>query len=60
MIGPSWAVFQKDLLLELRSKVALNTVLLFGVVSLVVVSFSIGAEELSPTVQAALDRKSVV
>ena len=54
MIRSAWAVFQKDLLLELRSKVAVNTVLLFGVVSLVVVSFSVGAEELTPTVQASL------
>lgn len=54
MIASSWAVFQKDLRLELRTRVAFNTALLFGIVALVVVSFSVGAEELSPTVLASL------
>jgi heme exporter protein B len=36
-----WAVFQKDLLIELRTKDSLNSMLFFGVVVLVVFSFAL-------------------
>ncbi|PIZ39467.1 MAG: transcriptional regulator, partial [Armatimonadetes bacterium CG_4_10_14_0_8_um_filter_66_14] len=37
------AVLRKDLLVEFRTRAALNALLLFAVSSLVVVSFTIGA-----------------
>jgi heme exporter protein B len=50
----AYAVFAKDLRLELRSKYALNTILMFGVISLVAVSFSLGQSSLPPKLLAAV------
>ncbi len=41
MIGRIWAIFRKDLLIELRTKDSLNAMLFFGIVVLVVFSFSL-------------------
>jgi heme exporter protein B len=49
-----WAVFAKDLRLELRTRYALNAILMFAVTTLVVVSFSVGQSGLSPKLLAAL------
>ncbi len=48
------AVVQKDLRLELRSKYALNTVLAFVISALLVVLFSMRADELSVAAQSGL------
>ncbi len=53
-LSKAYAVFAKDLRLELRSKYALNTILMFGVISLVAVSFSIGQTNLPPRLLAAV------
>jgi hypothetical protein len=41
MAGKVWAVFRKDLLLELRTKDSLNAMLFFGIVVLVVFHFAL-------------------
>jgi heme exporter protein B len=41
MLGKIWAVFRKDLLLELRTKDSLNAMLFFGIVVLVVFNFAL-------------------
>jgi heme exporter protein B len=43
MLGKIWAVFRKDLLIELRTKDSLNAMLFFGVVVLVVFNFALEA-----------------
>lgn len=48
------AVYMKDLRLELRSRAALNAILLFAVSTLAVVSFSFGQTDLSPRLLSAL------
>lgn len=53
-LSKAYAVFAKDLRLELRSKYALNTILMFGVISLVAVSFSLGQGSLPPRLLAAV------
>ena len=50
----AWAVFEKDLKLELRNRYAINTLLMFVLGSLLLVLFAIGQEEVSERVQAAL------
>jgi len=40
MLGKVWAVFRKDLLIELRTKDSLNAMLFFGIVVLVVFNFA--------------------
>jgi heme exporter protein B len=47
-------VFAKDWRLELRSRFALNTILMFGVTTLTLVSFSLGQIGLPAKLQAAL------
>ena len=47
-----WAVFRKDLLIELRTKDTLNSMLFFGVVVLVVFSFAM--ESLRDTIRTAV------
>ena len=47
------AVLRKDLLVEFRTRAALNALLLFAVSSLVVVSFTIGADALARETKAA-------
>jgi heme exporter protein B len=41
MAGKVWAVFRKDLLIELRTKDSLNAMLFFGIVVLVVFNFAL-------------------
>ncbi len=53
-MGKSFAVYVKDLRLELRTRNALNAILMFGVTTLTVVSFSLGQSSLSPKLWSAL------
>jgi heme exporter protein B len=48
------AVLEKDVQLELRSRYALNTLLLFAVSSLLIVAFAIGGAPLSPELRAVV------
>ncbi len=54
LIGKTFAVFAKDMRLELRTKYALNAIMMFGITTLSVVSFSLGQASLSPKIQSAL------
>jgi heme exporter protein B len=47
-----WAIFQKDLLIELRTKDSLNSMLFFGVVVLVIFSFAL--ESLRDSIRSAV------
>jgi heme exporter protein B len=53
-IAGAWAVFEKDLRLELRTRYALNTLLMFVASLLLLVLFAIGGEPLSARVTSAL------
>lgn len=50
----SWYIFKKDLLQEFKTRYALNAILLFAVVTLTAVSFSIGTFTASNNVLCAL------
>jgi len=50
----SWAVLEKDLRLEWRSRYALNMLLMFVLSSLLLIAFAIGQDEISARVQSAL------
>jgi len=54
LVTEAFAVFAKDIRLELRSRHALNAILMFSVVSLTVVSFSVGQAELSSRLLGSL------
>lgn len=54
LVSKAFAVFAKDMRLELRTKYALNTILMFGVTTLAVVSFSLGQSGLPTKLLAAL------
>lgn len=54
LIAKSFAVYAKDLRLEFRTRSALNAILMFGVTTLVVVSFSLGNSGQTPKVLGAL------
>jgi heme exporter protein B len=54
LASKTFAVLAKDLRLELRTRYALNTILMFGITTLAVVSFSLGQSGLSPKVLAAV------
>lgn len=54
LTGKAFAVYGKDLRMELRSRYALNAVLMFGITTLAMVSFSLGQRGLPPEVLAAL------
>lgn len=54
LASKAFAVFAKDLRLETRSRYALNTILMFGVTTLAVVSFSLGQSGLPSQLLAAL------
>jgi len=54
LAGRAFAVFAKDLRLEWRSRYAFNTILMFGVTTLAVVSFSLGQSGLPSRLLAAL------
>lgn len=50
----AFAVYAKDMRLELRTRYALNAILMFGITTLAVVSFSVGQSGLPPKLLAAL------
>ena len=54
LISKSFAVYAKDLRQELRTRYALNAILMFGITTLAVVSFSLGQSGLSAKLLAAL------
>ncbi|PSQ97350.1 MAG: heme ABC transporter permease CcmB [Bacteroidetes bacterium SW_9_63_38] len=53
-IAGMWAVFRKDLRVELRTRYALNSLLLFVLGSLLLVLFAVGPQPLTARVQSAL------
>lgn len=53
-LAGAWAVFEKDLKLELRSRYAINMLLMFVLASLLLVLFAVGQEPVSARVQSAL------
>ena len=53
-IRGAWAVFRKDLRTELRSRYAVNVLLMFVLSALLLVLFAIGQESVSERVQSAL------
>jgi heme exporter protein B len=53
-LAGAWAVFRKDLRVELRNRYAANTLLLFALGALFLVSFAIGPQPVSARVRAAL------
>ncbi|MDH3889795.1 MAG: heme exporter protein CcmB [candidate division Zixibacteria bacterium] len=53
-VSKALAVYAKDLRLELRSRYALNAILMFAITTLAVVSFSLGQSGLSAKLLAAL------
>ena len=50
----SWAVLEKDVRLEMRSRYALNMLLMFVLSSLLLIAFAIGKETVSERMQSAL------
>ena len=50
----AWAVFAKDLKLELRSRYAINMLLMFVLSSILLVLLAVGREDVSPQMQAGL------
>ncbi len=50
----AYAVLQKDIRLELRSRVAINSLLLFVVTALFIAFFGVGQDPVSPRVESAL------
>lgn len=54
LVSKATAVYVKDLRLELRSRVGLNAVFMFGLTTLAVVSFALGQASLSPKILGAL------
>ncbi len=54
LISKAAAVYAKDLRLELRTKYALNAILMFGITTLTVVSFSVGQSGLPPKLLSSL------
>ena len=52
MLGKIWSVLHKDLLIELRTKDSLNSMLFFGIVVLVVFNFAL--ESVRETIRAAV------
>ena len=50
----TWAVFEKDVRLELRSRYSVNMLLMFVIASLLLMLFAIGQEPVSQRVQSAL------
>ncbi|MEE9441368.1 MAG: heme exporter protein CcmB [candidate division Zixibacteria bacterium] len=54
LIAKSVAILRKDIRCEFRTRYALNAILLFGITTLTVVSFSVGQMNLEPAVYASL------
>lgn len=53
-LAGTWAIFRKDVRIEFRSRYAVNTLLLFALGSLLLVSFAVGPQPMSARVRAAL------
>lgn len=53
-LNGAWAIFEKDVRLELRSRYALNMLMMFVLASILLMLFAIGAEPIGPRVQSAL------
>ena len=53
-LAGTWAVFRKDLRVELRNRYAANTLLLFALAALLLVAFAVGPQPVSARVRAAL------
>jgi heme exporter protein B len=53
-ISKAWFLFQKDFKQEFRTRYAINSIILFAVVTLVAISFSIGTYGANDTTKAAL------
>jgi len=49
-----WAIFRKDLLIELRTKNAINSMLFFGVVTLLIFNFALGSGDSRPALPGVL------
>jgi len=54
LVSKALAVYAKDLRLELRTHYAINAILMFGITTLAMVSFSLGQSGLQPQLLAAL------
>ena len=54
LMNDAWLIFQKDILQEFKTRYAINAILLFALVTLVAVSFSIGTFNASSDIKAAL------
>lgn len=53
-LAGTWAVFRKDVRLELRSRYAVNALLMFVLAALLLMAFAIGHDPVSERVQSAL------
>ena len=53
-LASAWAIFRKDLRVELRNRYVVNTLLLFALGALLLVSFAVGPQPVSARVRAAL------
>lgn len=54
LLSEAWAIFRKDLRSELRSKVAINVIMLFSLITLTLVSYSIGPYRIPPEDKPAI------
>jgi len=54
LLSRAFAVYAKDIRVELRTRYAINAIFMFGVTTLVVVSFALGQSGLPPRLLAAL------
>lgn len=54
MIKPTLAIFRKEVALELRTKYAINTLLAFTGASLLLILFTLRAEQMNPTPKSGL------
>ncbi len=52
MLGKIWAIFRKDLLIELRTKDSINAMLFFGIVVLVIFNFAL--ESIRDSIRSAV------
>ena len=53
-MGKAWLIFKKDLLNEFKTRYAVNAILLFSIVTLTAVSFSIGTFSVGEELLSAL------
>lgn len=54
LVRGAFAILQKDIKLELRSRVGINSLILFVVTALFIAFFGVGQDSLTPRVEAAL------